>query len=136
MKGLLADINLVGQATQLVIEHLRSNRWQEVWLGLNLTVFTFADVGLAARASDADVWQLCQLQELVLLTGNRNQDGPDSLEATIRTHNTPTCLPVFTVADSEQMRRSPAYRERIAIRLLEYLQDIEQLRGTGRLFLP
>jgi hypothetical protein len=101
-----------------------------------VSVYTFADVGLAAGASDTMVWQLCQNEEYVLLTANRNEAGADSLEATIRTSNTRQSLPVFTLANAAQVRTNKAYADRVAVRLLEFFLDIEQYRGVGRLYVP
>jgi hypothetical protein len=70
------------------------------------------------------------------VTANRNADGPDSLEATLRTQNTATSLPVFTIADAKRVLRSREYAERVALRLLDYLLDIDRVRGAGRLYLP
>ena len=67
---------------------------------------------------------------------NRNNDSPESLEATIRKYNTANSLPIFTIADLDNLRKSRSYAERVLERLYEYLLDIENLRGTGRLFLP
>ena len=78
---------------------------------LKTPTLTFADVGLAPDTSDSLAWQLCQGQGLVLVTANRNDDGPDSLEATLRKHNTATSLPVITLADPEGIRHSGAYAE-------------------------
>jgi hypothetical protein len=60
----------------------------------------------------------------------------DSLEATINTHNTPTCLPIFTFSDADLILDSKDYRERVTESLYDYLLRIDSLRGTGRLFLP
>jgi hypothetical protein len=70
----------------------------------------------------------------VLITNNRNDDSPDSLEATIRQHNTPNCLPVFTIGNLDNFRLNRAYAEQVLKRLFEYLLDIDSVRGTGRLF--
>jgi hypothetical protein len=51
-------------------------------------------------------------QQLYLLTSNRNDEGSESLEATIRTHNAPTSLPVFTIADADRIFQSKDYAER------------------------
>ena len=135
MKGILADINIQGHVA--ILERVWKGKvWGDVWAGLSLTVRTFADVGLPANASDAVVWHLCQQQELVLITANRNDEVPDSLEATIRDHNTVASLPVFTLADSEGVRHSHSYAERVAESLLEYFVDIDKVRGTGRLYVP
>ena len=83
-----------------------------------------------------EIWQRCQAEQLVLITNNRNEDSPESLEATIRQHNTPESLPVFTIGNLDNFRLSRAYAERVLKRLYEYLLEIDSLRGTGRLFLP
>ena len=62
---------------------------------------SFERLGLPYNTSDRDLWQLCQQREIVLLTANRNDEGPNSLEATIRTLNAPSSLPVLTIADPE-----------------------------------
>jgi Domain of unknown function (DUF5615) len=135
MRGLLTDVNIQGQvaALRLILE---GDEWREIWQSLGISILTFPEVGLAQNATDAEVWRFCQQQQLVLLTGNRNNEGPDSLEATIRAENTSTCLPVFTLSDPEAVRHGRTYAEHAAARLLEYLMDIEGLRGTGRFFFP
>jgi len=82
------------------------------------------------------VWEACQREQVILLTANRNDDGPDSLEATIQQHNTPASLPVFTLANEQRVLRDRLYAEAVADRLLELLFDIDSYRGTGRLYLP
>jgi hypothetical protein len=82
------------------------------------------------------VWQRCQQERLFLLTNNRNDDGPDSLEATIRKFNTPESLPVFTFGDADKISRSQEYAEEVIESLLDQLLRIDTLHGTGRLFLP
>jgi hypothetical protein len=135
MAALRADINVQGHV-RLLLQVLEGTYWREVWTGLAVPVHTFADVGLPADVSDTVVWQFCQQRQLILITANRNDEGPDSLEATIRTLNTPESLPVFTLADSERLRKDKAYANRVVERLLEYLLEIEKVRGTGRLYLP
>jgi hypothetical protein len=51
-------------------------------------------------------------------------------------NNTPTSLPVLTIGVPPRVLSSRAYAERVATRLLEVLLDVEQYRGTGRLYLP
>jgi hypothetical protein len=57
-----------------------------------------ADSGLQLDASDRAVWEACQREHVILLTANRNEAGPDSLQATIQQYSTPASLPVFTLA--------------------------------------
>jgi hypothetical protein len=135
MKGILADNNVEGHLTFL-LHHLTGERWRELWSALELALVTFADLGLSPSAADAVLWRACQEKQVILLTANRNEEGPDSLEATIRAHNTPQSLPIFTIATAQQILRSPEYAERVAVRLLEHLYDIENLRGAGRMYLP
>jgi hypothetical protein len=135
MRGILTDVNIQGQVRILFLI-LLSEAWRGFWADVNLPLVTLRDLGLAPNTSDAVVWQVCQKEQLVLLTGNRNADGPDSLEATLRSRNTPNSLPVFTIADTERVQHSRDYAERVAVRLLEYLLDIDRVRGAGRLYLP
>ena len=135
MKGLLADVNDVKQVRVLLML-LQEEPRAEFWNHLGLTAPTFADLGLHPRSSDMEVWLKCQTEELLLITANRNEDSPDSLEATIRSQGTPRSLPVFTLADANRVLSERSYAELVADRLLEYLYDMENLRGVGRLYLP
>jgi hypothetical protein len=110
--------------------------WAEFWAHLHLQTLALQDIGLLPDASDLVVWQTCQREELALVTANRNQESPDSLETAIRTLNTPTSLSVFTLADPDRILQERAYAERVVERLLDYLLDIDRYRGTGRLYLP
>ena len=82
------------------------------------------------------VWRRCQERQLILLTNNRNDDGPESLEATIRTLNIATSLPVFTFADADRSLQNAAYAEKVMVSLFDQLLRLDSLRGTGRLYLP
>jgi hypothetical protein len=135
VRALMSDVNVQGQM-QVLLRVLESDDWRELWEGLHLSLLTFRDLGLSPEASDATVWQLCQQEQVVLVTANRNDDGPESLEATLRFQNTPTSLPVLTIANSRQVLQSREYAERVAVRLIDYLLNIDNLRGTGRLHLP
>ncbi len=110
MNGILADANDEGHLALLL------RLFQEGWR--------------------RDVWEACQREQVILLTANRNDDGAESLEATIQQHNTPASLPVFTLANDQHVLRDRLYAEAVAARLLEFLFDIDSYRGTGRLYLP
>ena len=43
---------------------------------------------------------------------------------------------VVTIADPDRLMRDRDYAERAAAQLLEYLLDLENLRGAGRLYIP
>jgi hypothetical protein len=115
---------------------MQSSQWVDFWTTLGVTLLYFRDVGLTPESSDRAIWHKCQSEQLLLITNNRNQDGPDSLEATIRELSGPDSLPVFTISDLNMFRANRAYIGRVSEKLYEYLIDIDGLRGTGRLYLP
>ena len=135
MKGLLADINIRGHVNSLVVL-MKAEPWKEFWDHLQLEYFQFRDVGLVRESPDSLIWETCQRLELILLTDNRNDDDPDSLESTIRTKCTATSLPVFTIANVPHMRASQEYANRVIEKLLESLLRMDTVLGTGRLYLP
>lgn len=108
----------------------------EGWLKLlDIPMLTFEDVGLPIDSRDRDVWRFAQEKQLILLTGNRNKDGSDSLEQTIRNENTPDSLPVVTIGITDRLEER-AYREQCAERLVEIILNIENYLGAGRIFIP
>jgi hypothetical protein len=135
VKGILADVNSEGHVRAL-LRALQEETRQEYWTFLKLTVPHFADLGLQQRDPDRLIWLKCQQEQLVLITANRNDDGPDSLEATIRTLGTADSLPVLTLADADRILHERSYAERVADKVLTYLFDIDHFRGAGRLYVP
>lgn len=135
MRGIVADANVDGHVEWLV-KRIVAGEWLEYWNHIGITLEVFANIGLVDRSPDQEVWRTCQREQLVLITANRNQDGPDSLEATIRTEGAEESLPVLTFADADRVLRSGEYADRVIARLIEYLIDIYDYRGTGRLYLP
>src|SRR5207244_1081985 len=79
VKGIIPDADVQGHFHALMTV-IRSPPWIDYWLHLQLATPTFQDLGLALNSPDREVWQICQREELVLVTGNRNSEGPDSLE--------------------------------------------------------
>jgi predicted nuclease of predicted toxin-antitoxin system len=135
VNGILADANCEGHLALLL--RLFQEGWRhDVWEVLHLTPVSLSDLGLQADASDREVWEACRRAQVILLTANRNDDGPESLEATIQQHKTPASLPVFTLANDQRVLRDRLYAEVVAERLLELLFGIDSYRGTGRLYLP
>jgi hypothetical protein len=110
--------------------------WNELWQQLSCDVESFSRLSIAFDTPDGEVWRLCQQEGILLLTGNRNAEGEDSLEATIQDHRTEGSLPVLTIADPPRILTDRAYAERAAERILEYLLDLDGLRGAGRLYVP
>jgi hypothetical protein len=108
----------------------------EGWLKLlDIPMLTFDDVGLPINSNDREVWRFAQTQQLILLTGNRNKDGADSLEQTIRNENTSNSLPVITIGIVDRLEES-TYREQCAERLVEIILNIENYLGIGRIYIP
>jgi hypothetical protein len=115
---------------------MQTEAWRDFWEYLELRYTSFGDLGLTRADPDAVVWQRCQEEGILLITDNRNDDGPQSLAATIRAHNSPQSLPVFTVSDARRLARDAVYADRVIDRLFQYLLEVENIRGTGRLYLP
>ena len=132
---LLADANINGHVDRLV-QRMQGEPWLEFWTFLQMSCVTFSDVGLDPADSDVVVWERCQEKRLCLLTSNRNADGADSLESTIRTFNTPECLPVFTIGDADRTLQDRDYSDDVIWTLVDYLLGLDGLLGTGRLYLP
>ncbi len=135
MRGIMGDHDSEGQFNRL-IQCLSSSTWRTIWEDLGFTVESFASMGLDTNAPDVTVWRTCQERQIILVTGNRNDDGPDSLEATIRQYNEGDSLPVFTIGSLREFAQSRSYSERAAERLLEYLLELDRYRGAGRLYIP
>jgi hypothetical protein len=115
---------------------LESSEWREFWEESRVPLYTFADLNLPEDLPDDALWRFCQERQLLLLTANRNADGPHSLEATLRTANTLESLPVFTIGDADLFINSKEYVGRVVIKLLDCLGSIDNYRGAGRLYLP
>jgi hypothetical protein len=115
-----------------ILESDENAPWLEI-LGVSFT--DFESLGLPRDATDRDVWQTCQAADAVLVTGNRS-GGPDSLDQVIHELSGETSLPVLTIADQRRVTRDSAYASMCAQRLLDFLDRIESLRGTGRLLIP
>ncbi len=100
-----------------------------------LRLVRFVEAGLAHDSSDRVVWRFAQAHHMLLLTDNRNMDGVDSLEETLRDENSALSLPVLTIGRIDRVFER-SYRARCAVRLLEIVLDLDTYRGTGRLFIP
>ncbi len=135
MPSLMADHDVEGQF-RVLLRVLMSNVWRDFWTALGYQIQSFESLGIETNTADVRLWHLCQERDVILITGNRNKEGPESLEATIEQYNTPESLPVFTIGERNCIFSSREYAHQAAERLLEYLDGIEHLRGTGRLFLP
>jgi len=128
---IFVDHDIEGQAA-LLLSTLESQGW--VRLGL-LRVATFEELSLPVESSDRQIWRFAQERRMLLLTGNRNMTGEDSLEQTIRNENRPDSIPVVTIANVNRIAERN-YREECATRLAVICLDVEGYLGTGRLFIP
>ena len=135
MKGILADINVIGPVSSLV-RQMQTPEWIDIWISLNIELKHFDEVGLSEDSEDLEIWQACQSEQLVLVTDNRNRDREDSLEAAIREHNQADCLPVFTISSMSRFKTSREFAEKVLEDFFDYLLRIDEVRGTGRLYLP
>jgi hypothetical protein len=132
---ILIDANIEGQGAQIRMR-LQTAAWRELTAAAELTLWTFREIALDHGSSDDVVWHFCQAHGYYLLTSNRNEESADSLEATLRREGTPASLPVFTLPRPDRVYCSPAFLDRVAEKLLEYVLDADNIRGTGRLYLP
>lgn len=131
MITILVDHNIEGQALWLE-GSISSGGWAEAF---SIRFVRFTVVGLSHDSSDRTVWRFAQNQQMFLLTGNRNKEGEDSLEQTVRDENTLTSLPVITVATPDRLFQR-GYREICANRLLDIVLYPQNYLGTGRQFIP
>jgi hypothetical protein len=126
------DVGGVFAVLRHILQSAENSAWLEV---LGITFTDFEALGLPRDASDRQVWQACQAAEAVFITGNRS-GGPDSLDHVIHEHSVETSLPVLTIGDPQRVTRDGAYANLAALRMLDFLERIESLRGVGRLFIP
>ena len=131
MITILADCDIEGQAF-LLRGTLSATGWLEL---LPMRLVRFADVGLPYDSTDREVWRFAQASQMLFLTNNRNMEGVESLEQTIRVEGRITALPVITIGRAERMSEG-TYREQCATRLLEIIVDLDDYRGVGRIFIP
>jgi hypothetical protein len=131
----MADNDVKGQL-DAIIRFLRTPTWQPFLEDAAVTVVTMQELGLDRDASDMGIWQTCQDQQVVLFTGNRKKEGPESLEQAVRAFQQPDSLPVITLSDPIRFGHERPFAEKAAIKLLDYLLEIDRYRGAGRLWVP
>jgi hypothetical protein len=130
---ILPDNDVTGAVK--VLERLIELDWPEYSSLIGLQFTTFEELGLSRNARDITVWQTCQAAKAVLITANRSGHG-DSLDKVIRQLSDSESLPVITIGNPQRVLNEKSYAELATIGLLDYLERIETLRGTGRLFIP
>ena len=119
-------MNIEGHVARLVAV-MQSDYWRDV-SDSGHSHPHFPRSRTSADDIDTHVWQVCQEKQLYLLTNNRNDDGPASLEATLRKFNSPSSLPIFTLSDSDRIYQSRDYTERMAESLFDKLLRVDSLK--------
>lgn len=113
MTVILADHDIERHA-RLLFAAPQALEWAQL---LNIRLASFSESGLVETSTDREVWRQAQQLGMLLLTNNRNKEGPDSLEQTLRDELTLTSLPVLTISNADRFLASRAYRERCANRV-------------------
>ncbi len=87
---------------------------------------------------DRPLWNYCQEHRWVLFTENRNNDGPDSLQATLVGSWRDGNLPVLTLANKGRFEHSPEYARCVAAQIAELLYGVHfgQYRDQPRIYVP
>jgi hypothetical protein len=128
----LIDHNLEGHAL-LLSGTIASLGWLDL---LPIRFVTFEEIELSVASDDRVVWRFAQANLMILLTANRSMKGKNSLEKVMREENTSTSLPVITIGNADRVLTDPDYRNRCVDRLIEIIFDIDDYRGSSRLFIP
>ena len=133
----------------------------EEWAAFQIDQFyELPELGIAVEASDREIYRFLQSRRMMLLTGNRNNKGPDALESVLKEDSTrpperrarrrrwdalesvlkedstPDSLPVVTIADVERVTFDAQYRFACATRLQEIAWLIDIYRAVPRLYIP
>jgi len=131
---ILAD-NDVGGAVTALRRMFESDEFCVSAEALDVQFIEFEELRLPRDASDRQVWQASQEAGAIPITGNR-ASGDQSLENTIQEHGHTDSLPIVTLADRQRVIRDRSYTEKCVLSLLDLIDRIHSLRGTGRLFVP
>lgn len=133
MQVVLSDHNCEGQA-ETIFAALRHYGFVPL---VPMQLLIFEDIGLHHSTDDRTLWQLCQEQSYLLLTGNRTaSDGDKSLEYIIYDLVRPTSLPVITIGNLGRINVDPTYCWRCAEDLVEIVLNLDAVRGAPRLYIP
>jgi hypothetical protein len=128
----LVDHNLEGHAL-MISGSIADQGWLEM---LPIRFMTFAELELPIASNDRIIWRFAQANQMILLTANRSMKGEDSLEQVMREENTLTSLPVITIGNANRLLTDLDYRDRCVERIMEIALDIDDYRGSRRIFVP
>jgi hypothetical protein len=134
---MLADIDVQGHLPYLRQLTEVLGLW-ECLAELRLDFVTFPELDLPRDLDDRSLWNRCQEMGWVLLSENRNHDGPDSLQATLTDSWNEGHLPVLTLSNKGRFEHSRAYAEQVASDVAELLFGISQgqYRDQPRIYVP
>ncbi len=133
MQIILSDHNCEGQA-ETIFASLRHNGFVPF---IPMQLLVFEDIGLHHSTDDRTLWQLCQEQNYLLLTGNRTaSDGDKSLEYVIHDLVRPNSLPVITIGNLDRINADQTYCWYCAEDLVEIVLNLDAMRGVRRLYIP
>src|SRR4051812_41785853 len=132
MIDILIDHNILGHAA-LLFSSLPAEEWNAYGVGRFLRLH---DAGLSGNSSDREIWRRVQEQKMLLLTGNRTMDDPQSLERAWREEGNSSSLPVITVADLDRILSDSTYRYLTALCLTDVVLSVKKHLGTGRVWIP
>lgn len=137
MRGLLADVNVQGHL-HILRRLLVAFDLSTILAESHIDLVTFSDLDLPGDLDDRELWNRCQQDGWVLFTENRNNDGPDSLEATLSESWRVGRLPVLTLSSKDRFERDRGYAERVAADIAEILFGIvhEQYLHRTRIYVP
>jgi hypothetical protein len=106
------------------------------WLDFGVAGWsTLHGAGLDSNSNDRTIWLHCQSNAFLLITGNRNEEGPDSLGRVLGELNSASHLPVLTIGVPQRVVDFE-YRENCAYRIADVATSLDRARGSGRLFIP
>lgn len=128
----LVDHNLEGHAL-LLSGNIANLGWLDL---LEIRFITFEEIGLSVASDDRVVWRFAQTNNMILLTANRSMKGKNSLEKVMREENTSTSLPVVTIGNAGRVLSNSNYRNLCIDQLIKIIFDIDDYRGSRRLFIP
>jgi hypothetical protein len=137
VRGLLADVNVQGHLLYIRRLLLALDLWT-VLAESNVQLVTFSDLNLPRDIDDRELWNRCQQGGWALFTDNRNNEGPDSLEATLTDSWRVGHLPILTLSSKDRFNRDRVYAEQVAADVAEILFGIpdEQYLDRPRIYVP
>ena len=136
MKGLLTDVNLQGLLP--AIRRQIDADFREIFDFLNIKLSSFADLGIPEQLDDQSLWLLCQNDGWVLLTENRNQAEPTSLQTTLDQFWSPGQLPVLTLANKSRFQLNREHFIHTVRDIADLLLDIHDGKSCDqpRIYVP